>query len=174
MANYLKGFQSSVLILIDLFYKPFSRLIPAQTFRYAAMGGMNTILDIILYFVCYNFILDKQNVDLGIVVISPHIASFVFVFPITFTTGFLAGKYITFTDSMVRGKIQLFRYGLAVAGSILLNYVLLKLFVEYLYIWPTISKIITTVVVVFYSYMIQRYYTFQTGKKLPLNEYGSK
>lgn len=166
MAKYLKEFQSSVLGLMDWFYKPFRRLIPAETFRYAAMGGMNTILDIILYFVCYNFILDKQNVDFGIVVISPHIASFIFVFPITFTTGFLAGKYVTFTDSMVRGKIQLYRYGLAVAGSILLNYILLKLFVEYLYIWPTISKMITTVLVVLYSYMIQRYYTFKTAKKV--------
>jgi putative flippase GtrA len=57
----------------------------------------------------------------------------------------------------------LFRYAMTVAGAILLNYILLKFFVEYMHIWPTISKIITTVFVVSYSYMVQRYYTFKTG-----------
>jgi len=53
---------------------------------------------------------------------------------------------------------------MTVAGAIFLNYILLKLFVEYLLIWPTVAKIITTVFVVAYSYMVQRYYTFKTGK----------
>ncbi len=104
-------------------------------------------------------------VDLGIMTMSPHIASFVFVFPITFTSGFIASKYITFTNSELKGRIQLFRYGVAVAGSILLNYVLLKLFVESFHIWPTVSKLLTTIVVVAYSYVVQRYYTFNTIKK---------
>ncbi len=97
MAKHLVTIQSFVLNLLDWFYKPFRKIIPPETFRYAAMGGINTFLDIFLYFICYNFILSKQMVDLGFVAISPHIASFIFVFPITFFTGFLAGKYITFT-----------------------------------------------------------------------------
>ena len=149
--------------MLDWFHKPFRKIIPTETFRYAAMGGFNTFLDIFLYFICYNFVLNKQMVDLGIMTMSRHIASFVFVFPITFSSGFLASKYITFTGSELRGRIQLFRYGVAVVGSILLNYVLLKLFVESFNIWPTVSKMLTTIVVVAYSYVIQRYYTFKTS-----------
>jgi putative flippase GtrA len=166
VGEHLANFQLFISNRIDWFYKPFRKFIPPETFRYAAMGGLNTILDILLYFICYNFVLDKQMVNLGFIAMSPHIASFVFVFPITFTTGFLAGKFITFTSSTLKGKNQLFRYAVAVAGSIILNYVLLKLFVEYLYIWPTVSKMITTVVVVLYSYVIQRYFTFKTGNVL--------
>jgi len=138
--------------------------LPQQTFRYAACGGANTSFDIFLYFITYNFVLNKQIVQLGFVAISPHIAAFVFVFPITFTIGFLLSKYITFTDSTLRGRIQLFRYGLTVFGSIVLNYVLLKVFVEGFEWYPTISKIATTVIVVAYSYVCQKFFTFKTGR----------
>ena len=171
MKTLLGYSRDLILNIVDWFYKPFQKYIPRETFRYAATGGFNTALDILLYFVFYNFILDKQLVDLGFVVISPHIAAFLFVFPITFTTGFLLARYITFTESPIRGRIQLFRYMMTVAGAIFLNYVLLKFFVEYLHIWPTVSKIITTVFVVAYSYAMQRYFTFQTGtltKKQPV------
>ena len=148
---------------IDWFYKPFRGIVPSETFRYAATGGFNTALDIFLYFFFYHYVLNKEIVDLGFVAISPHIAAFIIVFPITFTTGFLFAKYITFTNSPIQGRIQLFRYGLTVGGSILLNYILLKFFVEYLLIWPTIAKIITTVIVVAYSYFVQRFFTFKTA-----------
>jgi len=163
MIFILKQIRDFINILIDSVYKPFENWIPVETFRYAATGGANLLFDIFLYFIFYNFIFNKQVVDLGFIAFTPHIAAFIFVFPITFITGFLLAKYITFTSSPIRGRIQLFRYGLSVGGSILLNYVLLKLFVEYLYIWPTIAKIITTVVVILYSYLAQRYFTFKTG-----------
>lgn len=149
--------------IIHWVYTPFRKFIPPETFRYAVTGGTNTMLDILLYFICYHYVLNKQIIDLGFVAISPHIAAFLIVFPITFITGFLLAKYITFTSSPIEGRTQLFRYMLTVAGAILLNYILLKLLVEYLYIWPTIAKIITTVIVVIYSYMMQRYFTFKTG-----------
>ena len=163
MVNQLVKFRLLILNFLEWCHRPFGKIIPAETFRYVAMGGVITFVDIFLYFICYNFVLKKQMVDLGFVVMSAHIASFVFVFPITFFTGFLSSRYITFTGSSLKGNIQLFRYALAVAGSIIINYVFLKLFVEHLYIWPTVSKVLTTIVVVMYSYIIQRYFTFKTA-----------
>ena len=107
-----------------------------------------------------------QIVDLGFVAISPHIAAFLLVFPITFTSGFLLAKYVTFTASELKGKIQLFRYGVTVAGSILINYICLKFFVEYIGWFATFSKIVTTVIVVIYSYILQRYFSFKTANVL--------
>jgi len=74
--------------LIDLLYvKPLRRIVPPQTFRYAACGGLNMALDLSLYFLLYNFVLDKRVVHIdGIVAISPYIAAFLIVFPITFLT----------------------------------------------------------------------------------------
>jgi len=164
MGVFAKNIQRLIIRFIDFFYTPFKRYIPLETFRYAATGGANTMLDITLYFLCYNFVLDKNNVDLQFVVISPYIAAFLIVFPITFFTGFLLAKFITFTESDIRGRVQLIRYMISVSGSITLNYIFLKVLVEYAGIWPTIAKIITTVIVIIYSYFTQKFFTFKTAR----------
>ena len=164
MGNVANKIRALIIRVIDFFYIPFQKLVPKETFRYAATGGFNTILDIALYFICYNFILDKRIIDLQIVSISPHIGAFLIVFPITFFSGFLLAKYITFTSSEIRGRIQLVRYMLSVSGSIFMNYFFIKLLVEFGGLWPTLSKIITTLIVVIYSYFVQKFYTFKTTR----------
>lgn len=166
MLNLLRKYRDKIIKIIDFFYFPFLRFIPPEIFRYGATGGANTAMDIFLYFVFYRFVLNKQIVDLGFVAVSPHIAAFLIVFPITFSSGFLLAKYVTFTASELRGRIQLFRYGLTVAGAIILNYVFLKFFVEYVGLYATLSKVFTTVIVVAFSYVSQRYFSFQTANLL--------
>jgi len=163
MVSLAKHIRVIIIQVIDYFYTPFRKLIPLETFRYAATGGFNTVLDITLYFICYNFVVDKRVIDLQIVSISPHIAAFLIVFPITFFTGFLFAKFITFTSSPVQGRTQLIRYMISVSGSIFLNYVFLKVLVEFVGLWPTMSKIITTCIVVVYSYFAQKFFTFKTA-----------
>lgn len=169
MKNFLENIGEFIIRIVDWFYFPFLRFIPKVLFRYAATGGANTVFDILLYFIVYRFLLDKQIVELGFVAIGAHIAAFLIVFPVTFSTGFLLAKYVTFTTSELQGRIQLFRYGLTVAGSILLNYIFLKLFVEYFGWFATFSKIIVTVIVVIYSYLAQRYFSFKTEKASATN-----
>ena len=66
--------SSLITNTIDLFYIPVvRRFVPQQIFRYGACGALNMSLDAVWYFVIYNFIVAKQFVDLGFVVISPHI-----------------------------------------------------------------------------------------------------
>ena len=48
--------------IIDFFYRPFSKYIPQQLFRYAACGGGNMVLDWVLYFVVYNFVVGHELV----------------------------------------------------------------------------------------------------------------
>lgn len=163
MVNLAKNIRLLIIQIIDYFHTPFRKIIPRETFRYGATGGFNTLLDIFLYFICYNYILDKKIVDFQIVSVSPHIAAFLIVFPITFFTGFILAKYITFTNSEIRGRVQLIRYMISVSGSIFLNYVFLKVLVEFGGLWPTLAKIITTVIVVIYSYFAQKFFTFKTS-----------
>ena len=163
MVSLVNHIRVIIIRVIDFFYSPFRKFIPLETFRYAATGGFNTVLDITLYFICYNFIVDKRVVDIGIVSISPHIAAFLIVFPITFLTGFLFAKFITFTSSPVQGRTQLVRYMISVSGSIFLNYVFLKILVEFGGFWPTLAKVITTCIVVVYSYFAQKFFTFKTA-----------
>ena len=160
--NFLRNW---IIAIIDWFYIPFRKYIPLETFRYAACGGGNMVLDTILYFISYNFILKKEPIDIGFTTVAPHIAAFIMAFCISFPTGFLLNKYITFIQSELKSRVQLFRYGLIVVGSILFNFVLLQLFVEYFGFYPTPSKMLTTAIIVVFSYFSQKYYSFRTDKK---------
>ncbi len=152
-----------IVRIVDAFYFPCLKFIPIEIFRYGVTGGANTFFDILLYYVFYQFVLARQVVDLGIVAISPHIAAFLIVFPITFCTGFLLAKYVTFTASEVEGRVQLFRYWVTVIAAIFLNYLFLKFFVEYIGLEAVAAKIFTTVLVVSFSYISQRHFSFKTA-----------
>jgi putative flippase GtrA len=154
-------FKDRLVATIDFFYPVFRRFMPLQTFRYAACGGSNTILDIFIYFISYNFILNKEVVHTPLGAISPYIAAFLIAFAISFPTGFYLSRNIVFPGSSLRGRIQLFRYFLMVVACICLNYIFIKLFVEQFQLFPTVAKILTTVIVVTFSYLAQKNYTFK-------------
>lgn len=160
----LQQIRDFIIKVLDWLYPPFSRLMPRQIFRYAATGGANTALDIILYAIVYTFILDGRMLNLGFVTISDHIAAFILVFPITFFVGFILARFITFTNSHLGGGTQLIRYFTTVIGSITLNYLLLKLFVEVLNVDAVITNIINKVIVIAYSYFAQTYFSFRSKK----------
>jgi putative flippase GtrA len=170
MIQFFRNIRDLIIRAVDWFYFPFLHFVPREIFRYAFTGGLNTFFDLILYFIFYRYVLDKQLVDLGFVAISAHIAAFLMVFPITFLSGFILAKYVTFSASELRGRIQLFRYGVTVFGAIILNYVFLKLFVEYFGWYATLSKAVTTVIVVMYSYLSQRYFSFKTARLVPFEK----
>lgn len=156
-------FNDLIIRAIDVFYLPFvERIMPRQMFRYAVCGGVNfLILDPLYYFLIYNFVVAHRFFDLGIVVLSPHIAAMLLVFPVTFFNGFWLNKHVAFRLSPLRTHTQLIRYGLSVAGSVLLTYAGLKFFVEVCGIWPTPAKIITTVLTTVYSFLAAKYFSFR-------------
>jgi len=154
-----------IITIIDSFYFIFKSFMPLKTYRYAACGGGNLVLDIVLYFIFYHFVIKEQEVDLGFIVLSPHIAALFIVFPITFTTGFLLNKYITFEESNLATKTQFVRYFMVAMGAIVISYLLLKFFVDVIGIWPTVAKILATAITVIYSYVLQNYFTFKVIDK---------
>ena len=150
---------------IEFFYFDFFKFIPLQTFKYLACGGSTAVLDLVIYFISYNFIFDKQAVPIGGIEIGAHIAAFIVSFAFSFPMGFFLSKYVVFTTSELRGRVQLFRYGLTVLSCIGLNYLFLKLFVDAFGWYATPSKALTTLVVAVYSYFTQQYFSFKVKGK---------
>lgn len=146
--------------IIDLFYPPFRRWIPLQTFRYIACGGFSTGVDISLFYICLHYILPKDYVHLLGFTFYSYVAALFMALCISFPTGFVLSKFIVFPESKLRSRVQLFRYFLLVAVCIVLNYVFLKFFVGWCHFYPTIGKICTTVLVACFSFLTQRHFTF--------------
>lgn len=155
-----------IIKIIDWLYLPFvQRLISKKTFRYGLTGGGNMMLDAILYFVFYHFILDKSDLNMGIVVISPEIASYLLTFPIVFFTGLWLAKNITFQNSILSDNTQRGRYLLVTMTNILIKYVGIKGLVI-INFFPSIANIIMTVVTIIFSYIMQHYFTFKGNKTI--------
>jgi putative flippase GtrA len=152
----------SIQIAIDFTYPLFRRFMPLRLYRYGVCGCTNVVCDWGLYFFVYNFILKYRLVDVGPVTISPHIASLAVIFPVTTISGFLLQKYVTFTASELRGRVQLVRYLTVILTNLLINYAGLKLMVDGLNFYPTPSKMAITIVTVICSYIGQHKFTFKT------------
>ena len=157
----MERISKNIIWFIDLFYPPFRKWMPEQTFRYAVCGGANTVLGLAIYFVSYQFILKKENLDLGFFAFKPHIAALFISFCVNFVVGFILMKFVVFVSSNLRGRIQLVRYFLSFAFNLVLNYLLLKLFVELLHMPVLLSQFITTCIVVLVSYFSQKHFTFK-------------
>ncbi len=153
--------KDRIIQFIDLFYPPFRRFMPEQTFRYAACGGANTVLGLAVYFIFYQYIFKGEVFDFGFFAFKPHIAALLVSFCINFIVGFLLMKYVVFVDSNLRGRIQLLRYFLSFAFNLVINYGLLKLFVEVWEMNALVSQLITTCIVILISYLSQKHFTFK-------------
>jgi len=132
-----------------------------QTFRYAASGSINTALGYIIFYIGFKFIFREKPVDLNFYVFEAHSAALLLSFSICFPFGFFLMKYVVFGDSKMKGRVQLFRYFMLYVFNLGLNYVLLRLFVETFEIYPTFAQVITTAIIVFFSYIAQRNFTFK-------------
>ena len=161
MRRHIHNARDLVIPIIDFFYPPFRKLMGLQTFRYAACGGMNTLLGLTVYYITYRFLLERENLDLGFYAFKSHVAALLATFIFSFPFGFFLSKYVVFNDSKMRGKVQLLRYLLLYLFNLVLNYLLLKLFVETMKIYAVYAQILTTAIIILFSYVAQRYFTFR-------------
>ena len=161
MRKILLTFGRLISKTIDFFYPPFRKYVSLQFFRYAFTGATNVAFSIILYFIVYNYILGQQILPLGIFTLSSHIAALAISFPFSNFFGFLLQKYVTFTESELGGRVQLYRYFLIVFINLGVNTIILKLLVDGFHFWTTPSQIIATFFCVFISYFSQKKFTFK-------------
>lgn len=132
-----------------------------QTFRYLASGGGNTLLGLLVYYVSFRFIFFEREFNFGYYAFKGHVAALIASFLVTFPVGFFLAKYVVFSDSNMRGRVQLLRYFLICLFNLALNYILLKIFVETFHIYAVLAQVLTIIIVVLFSYVAQRNFSFR-------------
>lgn len=161
MRKHIHTVRDLILPIIDFFYPPFRKIMGLQTFRYAASGGANTVLGLLVFYISFKFLFQEKPFDAGFYVFEAHSAALFLSFCFSFSFGFFLMKYVVFSDSDMKGKVQLFRYFMLYVFNLGINYVLLRLFVETLKIYPTFAQLMTTVIIILFSYVVQRNFTFK-------------
>jgi putative flippase GtrA len=167
--------RKRITAFIDFFHFPFLQFIPSVTFRYLFCGVSTVLADLIVYYISFHFIFDRNNFvvpwfpfSIGntvicreLITITPKIAALGLSMIASFAWGFVLNKYVVFTESVVRGRVQLFRYSLIVGTCILLNFILIKYFINFLDVFPTVKRFMISLIVAVYSFLIQRKFTFK-------------
>ena len=156
--------KKSITSFLDFFHPPFSRIMPIETFRYAVCGSVNTLFGLFIYYISYHYIFKRDVFHFSLFALKPHIAALFLSGIVTFSIGFILNKFIVFTGSNLRGRIQIFRYFLSFLFNLILNFVMLKLLVEILHLEAFVSQLMTTLVVIAVSYLSQKHFSFKVKK----------
>jgi len=149
--------------LLDLFYPLFKRFFDKTTYYYAVCGVGNLVLSWVLFFVFFQYVFKKQFFHLNLInfTFSAYTLSAIVCFLITFVIGFLLMKFIVFTESGLKGRIQFFRYAVSAVISSSVSWGLLKMFIEVFDFFPSLANILASCLVVVVSYLLQRKFTFK-------------
>jgi putative flippase GtrA len=136
-----------------------------KSVRYVLSGGIATGVDVFVFFVMINYVLQKTDLVFNHVQISAHVASLCVSFTLGLITNFLLTKYFVFSDSNIRGREQFVRYVLVATITFVGNYFMMKLLVEVFNIWPTFARLIAVGTIAILSFRLHKIFTFKI--KLP-------
>ncbi|MDR2912176.1 MAG: GtrA family protein [Alistipes sp.] len=151
---------------IDSFYwRPFHGLVSRQAFRYVACGGINWVATTVCFWVAFNFVFAKRDVDLGPTVVAAHTAALAIAWLLSVLLGFWMQKNISFRSSPLRGHTQLFRYFLSAVATLLISWQLENLFVRVCHIYPTVAFTIIYLTTAVVGFAVQRHFTFRGSSR---------
>lgn len=153
-----------LLSVIDFFYPPFKRFVSLHNFRYLATGGGTFLAGNAVYYLSFHFLFTADVVNLLYIPLKRETAALVVDFAVIIPLSFLLNKYVIFTHSKLKGRTQFFRFFNLQWINILMNYVLLKLFVEIFHIYPTFAIFSVKILIAIFSYVYQHYFTFSVKK----------
>jgi putative flippase GtrA len=158
----MKKTQHIIFKILDFFYPIVNRLMPKQTYYYAACGGINTLLGLGFFVFSFHFILGKEELDLGFFAFKSHVAALILSSIFSFPTSFFLTKFIVWSESNIGFKKQLSRHAAFAILYTFMNYWMLKFLVEYLNWWPFPSQLLTIGTIVIFSYLSQKHISFKT------------
>lgn len=156
--------RNAILAFIDFFHPPFKKYLSLHNFRYLATGGFTFVLGYSVFYLAYKFVFTSEEIDFWFIPLKRENAAFAADILVVIPVSFLLNRYVIFTHSELSFRTQLFRFLNLQWINILMNYVLLKFFVEIFGIYPTISKLMAQVLVAGFSYLYQHYFTFSVKK----------
>ena len=156
--------RSGIVAFIDFFHKPFAKFIPAQTCRYIACGGTNTVLGLIIFSLVFTQVFHKQ--EYGFVLMGMHISARVASLSVStcfnVPFGFVLSSYVVFPESQIDTRVQFVRYTVAAISFIFISYLLTKFFAYAIpMVRADVANIFVVIITAIISYISQKFYTFK-------------
>lgn len=150
------------------------QILNSKIFRYFISAGLATVVDILVYFIAYNYIYQKQDIHLfNIAVIAASSASLILSYTCGLLTNFTISKILVFHESDLETHKQLFRYILVALGILFLNYLMMKFLIRDLGWYPTFSRAFSALSIGVLSFTVHKYFSFRVSKTTEKETKGS-
>lgn len=133
-----------------------------KLFRYFLSAGLATWVDVLTYFLVYNYLYKKTDIVItdGLVVASTT-ASLLMSYTAGLITNFTLTKWLVFKESELETHKQLFRYVLVALLILALNWMLMRVLIRNLEWYPTLSRATSALLIGFLSFFIHRVFSFR-------------
>jgi putative flippase GtrA len=142
----------------------FKKLIDSKVFRYFISAGIATWVDITVYFLAFNYIYQKMDIDFfGMITITAPTASLILSYTMGLITNFTITKFMVFKESELETYKQLFRYILVAMVVLVLNYFLMNFLIGTLHWYPTIARAVSAVSVGLLSFVVHKTFSFKVA-----------
>ncbi|TCC92139.1 GtrA family protein [Pedobacter frigiditerrae] len=156
--------RKAILAIIDFFHPPLKKYISLHNFRYLATGGSTFVLGYVVYYLSFYHLFKAEEVDVLYFTLKRGTAAMAVDFAVAIPYSFIMNRYVVFTHSEVRGRVQLFRFMNLQFINILLNISLYKFLADVLLIYPTVARFAVQILLAGFSYIYQHYFTFSVKK----------
>ncbi|MCE2845501.1 MAG: GtrA family protein [Sphingobacteriales bacterium] len=143
-------------------HKFVQHILDNKLFRYFLSAGLATWVDVLTYFLVYNYLYKKTDIVItnGLVVASTT-ASLLMSYTAGLLTNFTLTKWLVFKESELETHKQLFRYVLVAMLILALNWMLMRVLIRNLEWYPTLSRAASALFIGFLSFFIHRVFSFR-------------
>ncbi|KXK45983.1 MAG: phenylalanine 4-monooxygenase [Bacteroidetes bacterium OLB10] len=104
------------------------RVLNLKVVRYFFSAASATVVDVVIYFLAFNYIYHKEDIHLPFYTFSAPTASLALSYTCGLITNFFLTKNLVFKESDLKGHHQFLRFVLVAIGVLFLNYVLMNFF----------------------------------------------
>ncbi len=141
-------------------------LLNNKIFRYFISAGLATWVDVVVYFVSFNYLYKKEDIDIfGFYTVSAPTASLILSYTVGLLTNFTLTKFLVFKDSELETHKQLFRYVMVALLVLGANYVLMRFLIREMEWYPTLTRAVSAVSIGILSFVVHKSFSFKVSDK---------
>lgn len=138
------------------------KLLRSKPFRFLMTAGIATMVDVTVYFIVFNFILQKTNIEFGETIVGAPTISLLCSFNCGLITNFLLTKNFVFNQSDLKSSVQFGRFVLVAIAVFFSNYYLMNFLIKGLGWYPTLSRGFSAITIGVLSFLSHKTFSFKT------------
>lgn len=152
--------------IIESIYPIFSRILAPKIYNFCAIGGICFGTNLLVFYISLNFIFVHPLIFGEKIIVAPHVIAWLLAQAISIPIGFYLNYNIVFPTSTLSIKNQLFRFITSNLINLSFSYVLIRIMIEIFSIQSQISAIITLILSVVCSYLLQANFVFTKTQQI--------